>query len=135
MRNSNNLKATLAEIAAQCHNHLPLPEKPEADIVFSEPWQAQAFAMTVALHQQGVFTWAQWAQALSNEIKQDKSDDGSQYYHHWLNALEQLVLTKNLAIKQELHLLEDAWQLAIENTPHGQPLEINVQHALSQHNN
>ena len=28
--------------------------------VFAEPWQAQAFAMTLALHQNGLFTWVEW---------------------------------------------------------------------------
>jgi hypothetical protein len=36
--------------------------------VFREPWEAQAFAMTVLLHQQGLFTWTEWAQALSAQI-------------------------------------------------------------------
>ena len=25
--------------------------------IFEEPWMARAFALTVELHQQGVFTW------------------------------------------------------------------------------
>ena len=37
--------------------------------VFREPWEAQAFAMALALHQRGVFTWPQWAATLSDEIK------------------------------------------------------------------
>jgi hypothetical protein len=49
--------------------------------VFREPWEAQAFAMTVLLHQRGLFTWAEWAQALGAEIARATSpqfaDDGS----------------------------------------------------------
>jgi hypothetical protein len=37
--------------------------------VFREPWEAQAFAMTLALHERGVFTWRQWAATLGEEIK------------------------------------------------------------------
>jgi len=37
--------------------------------VFREPWEAQAFAMALALHERGVFTWAQWATALAEEIR------------------------------------------------------------------
>jgi len=37
--------------------------------VFREPWEAQAFAMTLALHERGVFTWPEWAAALAAEIK------------------------------------------------------------------
>lgn len=47
--------------------------------VFAEPWQAQAFAMAVQLHQQGAFTWTEWAAALSDELK-GAEDDGSHYY-------------------------------------------------------
>src|SRR5471030_1895638 len=37
--------------------------------VFREPWEAQAFAMALALHARGVFTWTEWAQMLGKEIK------------------------------------------------------------------
>jgi nitrile hydratase beta subunit-like protein len=37
--------------------------------VFREPWEAQAFAMALALHEWGVFTWPEWATTLANEIK------------------------------------------------------------------
>jgi nitrile hydratase accessory protein len=63
--------------------------------VFSEPWEARAFAMTLALHERGVFTWAQWAAALSRQIDHARAagdaDLGDTYYQHWLRALESLV--------------------------------------------
>ena len=34
--------------------------------VFREPWEAQAFAMALALHGRGLFTWNEWAAALAN---------------------------------------------------------------------
>src|SRR5439155_20316164 len=37
--------------------------------VFREPWEAQAFAMTVALYRRGLFAWTEWAAALAEEIK------------------------------------------------------------------
>ncbi len=37
--------------------------------VFREPWEAQAFALDVALHERGLFTWPEWAAALVAEIK------------------------------------------------------------------
>src|SRR6185437_4819675 len=37
--------------------------------VFREPWQAEPFAMTLALHERGVFSWGEWAAALAAEIK------------------------------------------------------------------
>ncbi len=63
--------------------------------VFREPWEAQAFAMALALHARGVFTWNEWAQTLSQEIKRAQAagdpDTGETYYHHWLATLERLV--------------------------------------------
>jgi nitrile hydratase accessory protein len=37
--------------------------------VFCEPWEAQAFALAVALQERGVFSKAEWAAALGEEIK------------------------------------------------------------------
>ena len=66
--------------------------------VFNEPWEARAFAMTLALHERGIFTWPQWAEALSRQIAEARAagdaDLGDTYYQHWLRALESLV--KNL---------------------------------------
>ena len=36
--------------------------------VFAEPWMAQAFAMVLTLHQRGLFSWPEWAEALSAAI-------------------------------------------------------------------
>src|SRR4029077_20468608 len=68
--------------------------------VFAEPWEAQAFALAVQLSGQGHFTWTEWAATLANELKvaanRGEPDDGSQYYYHWLTALERLVTGKGL---------------------------------------
>jgi nitrile hydratase accessory protein len=63
--------------------------------IFNAPWEAKAFAMAVALHERGLFTWPQWAEALSRQIKiaqaAGDADLGDTYYQHWLLALESLV--------------------------------------------
>ena len=70
--------------------------------VFSEPWQAEAFAMVVALADRGVFTWAEWADALSAEVhRPDAAPDGHDYYHHWMRALETLLASKGVARKAD----------------------------------
>ena len=96
--------------------------------VFSAPWQAQAFALTLALHERGVFTWPQWAQALSKAIARAQDggdpDHGDTYYTHWLDALETLVTAQGLARQEQLHALEHAWADAAERTPHGQPIVL-----------
>ena len=96
--------------------------------VFSAPWQAQAFAMTLALHERGLFSWTEWAQALSQAIARAQAagdpDLGDTYYRHWLDALETLLLAKGLAHADTLHALEHAWEDAAERTPHGQTIEL-----------
>lgn len=96
--------------------------------VFREPWEAQAFAMAVALHERGSFTWTEWAAALADEIKAAQAagdpDTGETYYRHWLAALEKLVASKALASKGELATRRDQWDRAARATPHGQPIEL-----------
>ena len=88
--------------------------------VFNEPWQAQAFAMVVKLHEQGAFTWSEWAETLGAEIK---SSDAP-YYEHWLSALEKIVEAKGLMSHSERLNRVDAWDRAAHATPHGQPIEL-----------
>lgn len=96
--------------------------------VFAEPWQAQAFAMVLKLHQQGFFTWPEWADTLSAEIKKAQGagdlDRGDTYYRHWLAALESLVISKNLTDDGELASRRAAWQRAAHATPHGQAIVL-----------
>lgn len=96
--------------------------------VFREPWEAQAFAMVVALHGAGVFTWSEWADVLSGTIKAAQSagdpDLGDTYYHHWLRALESIVGEKNLVMSQALELRKEEWRKAAARTPHGQPIML-----------
>jgi nitrile hydratase accessory protein len=91
--------------------------------VFDQPWQAEAFAMTVALHQRGLFTWTEWAAALSVEVKAPGvANDGSDYYACWLRALEHLISTKGIADQGQVDGLTAAWQRAALATPHGKPI-------------
>lgn len=96
--------------------------------VFREPWEAQAFAMTLALYERGLFTWPEWATALATEIKRAQGagdpDTGETYYTHWLAALERLVADKGVASMETLHRTRDAWDHACDRTPHGQPIEL-----------
>jgi nitrile hydratase accessory protein len=99
-----------------------------ADPVFREPWQAQAFAMTLALYQRGLFTWTEWAEALAARIaaarRAGDADLGDTYYRHWLAALEALVAAKGASSSDELQRYQRAWDHAAGRTPHGQPIEL-----------
>jgi nitrile hydratase accessory protein len=96
--------------------------------VFREPWEAQAFAMALTLHDRGVFTWSEWAAALAAEIKRAQAagdpDTGETYYRHWLATLEGLVATKGVSTRETLHRYRDAWDHAADRTPHGQPIVL-----------
>jgi len=96
--------------------------------VFREPWEAQAFALAVALHERGLFTWPQWADTIGDEIKRAQlagdPDTGQTYYRHWLAALERIVMAKQVTDPITLARYRDAWDRAAERTPHGQPIEL-----------
>jgi nitrile hydratase accessory protein len=96
--------------------------------VFREPWEAQAFAMALALHGRGLFTWTEWAATIADEIKRAQAagdpDTGETYYQHWLATLERLVKEKGIATGDALHRYRDAWDRAADRTPHGQPIEL-----------
>ena len=96
--------------------------------VFREPWEAQAFAMALALQRRGVFTWSEWAAALGEEIKRAQAagdpDTGETYYRHWLATLERLVGEKGIASAETLDRYRDAWDRAAGRTPHGEPIVL-----------
>ena len=107
-----------------------LPEIPRDDDgpVFREPWEAQAFAMTLHLYRQGLFTWPEWAAVLTDEIKRAQAagdpDRGDTYYRHWLCALERIVAEKGVTDAATLTRYRTAWRRAADRTPHGQPIEL-----------
>lgn len=76
---------------------LPGLPRDDAGPVFAEPWQAQAFALVVALHALGVFSWKDWTLRLAAELEAHAPDDGRHYYECWLRALERLVRELGIA--------------------------------------
>ncbi|MEA2882646.1 MAG: hypothetical protein QOH32_1902 [Bradyrhizobium sp.] len=96
--------------------------------VFREPWEAQAFAMALALHARGLFSWSEWAASLADEISRAQAagdpDTGETYYRHWLASLEKLIAAKGVTTADTLHRYRDAWDHAADRTPHGQPIEL-----------
>ena len=96
--------------------------------VFREPWEAQAFAMALALYDRGLFAWPEWAAILGDEIKKAQAagdpDTGETYYQHWLNALERMVAEKGVTDAVTLRRYRDAWDHAADRTPHGTPIVL-----------
>lgn len=105
----------------------PLLPCDKAGPVFVEPWQAQAFAITVQLSAEGHFTWPEWTTALSEQLQmavdRGEPDNGSRYFEYWLAALEYLVTEKRLTDQTALNVRKEAWINAYRRTPHGQPVE------------
>ncbi|WP_319444991.1 MULTISPECIES: nitrile hydratase accessory protein [unclassified Mycobacterium] len=95
---------------------------------FSAPWEARAFAMVRALQNAELVTPGEWATALGAAIRcaQATGDpvDGSTYYEHWLAALEQLVVQKDLTTDDAMSRYRAAWADAASRTPHGKPIEL-----------
>ena len=114
-------------MSAQIESLPSLPRDAEGPVC-REPWEAQAFAMAVALHRGGLFTWVEWAHALSQEIAAAQAagdaDLGDTYYSHWLRALERLVAAKGASSTEELERYRRAWDSAADRTPHGKPIEL-----------
>jgi nitrile hydratase accessory protein len=96
--------------------------------VFREPWEAAVFAMVLTLHERGLFSWREWADALAAQIAAAQAagdaDHGDTYYHHWLAALEVLVAAKGAGSAEELARTAHAWDHAADRTPHGQAIEL-----------
>jgi nitrile hydratase accessory protein len=99
--------------------------------VFREPWEAQAFAMAVALQARGLFSWKEWAAALGEEIKRAQEagdpDTGETYYRHWLKTLERMVAEKGVTDPATIARYHDAWDRAADRTPHGTPIELRAE--------
>jgi nitrile hydratase accessory protein len=117
-----------AAVARRATEAVPSIPRDAQGPVFREPWEAQAFAMALALHDRGLFTWSEWAATLGDEIKRAQAagdpDTGETYYRHWLNALERMVAAKGLADMQMLARYRHAWHHAAGRTAHGTPIEL-----------
>ncbi len=114
--------------AARATAAVPGIPRDDAGPVFREPWEAQAFAMALALHGRGLFSWTEWAAALADQIKRAQAagdpDTGETYYRHWLAALERIVAEKGVTDATTLQRYVHAWDHAADRTPHGMPIEL-----------
>jgi nitrile hydratase accessory protein len=99
--------------------------------VFRAPWEAQAFAMALALHEKGLFDWGEWASMLGETIKAAQAagdpDTGDTYYSHWLATLERMLAEKDVSTEADLTACRHAWEHAAARTPHGQPIELRTE--------
>ncbi len=92
--------------------------------IFNEAWEAQAFAMVLALHEAKLFSWSEWTAALAREIAAgpQAGDADDSYYRRWLAALERMVVEQGATSRQMLEARRAAWARAAEATPHGEAI-------------
>lgn len=95
---------------------------------FSEPWQAQVFAVTVHLNEAGHFTWPDWAARFSETLKRHglhkELDGGEDYFNAWLETLETFLQDLGLSEAAEVARVKRDWERAYLSTPHGQPVTL-----------
>ena len=118
------------EAAGTALNAVPSIPRRRGEPVFPAPWAAAAFAMTLALHEQGLFTWPDWAERLGATIADNVAGDPTEaeaYWRCWLVALEKMIPAAGLAAGDDLQHLQAAWRAAAETTPHGEPIVLSEQ--------
>lgn len=105
-----------------------LDQIPTPETIFEEPWQAEAFATTLHLSQQGAFTWSQWvgtfAKRIAAEPRRAGEDVPTAYYRQWLGALESLVEDTFEMPLATVEIRQEQWRRAYLETPHGQPVTL-----------
>ncbi|MEF2551640.1 nitrile hydratase accessory protein [Aurantimonas sp. A2-1-M11] len=105
-----------------------LPRDEAGEPVFFEPWQAKAFAMTVALNERGILAWPDWAAALGRACaalpagQTTPQAAADAYFTAWLAALEEVLATSGLVTAAAVDAAQTVWHRAAEATPHGTPI-------------
>ena len=108
---------------------LPFTNKIEDDVVFQNPWHSQLFAITVQLSETGNFTWKEFVKFFGKSLNESRLelnslDGNDDYFKCWLNALEEIIISKKLGNSNILSLLKKDLANAYLSTPHGKPVKI-----------
>lgn len=78
-----------------------LPRK-SGELVFHHDWERRAFALAIALCEQGHYEWDEFREhliasiAASGETPESPDPDAPGYYEHWLASLERTLAAKGL---------------------------------------
>ena len=95
---------------------------------FDEPWHAELFAVTVHLSELNLFSWAEWTDAIGEQISKVKLirpiDGSNDYYNVWLHALIELISAKGITDAEAILELRNRWADAYRNTTHGKPVKL-----------
>lgn len=91
---------------------------------FAEPWEAQVFALVVALQERGLFTPGEWASTLGRTIRPDGAPEEAADYRRWLATLEILLAERGIADAPSVEARSLAFLRAAAATPHGEPIVL-----------
>lgn len=75
--------------------------------VFSQLWEARAFAIVVCLSEGGYFSWPEWVDALSRHVAQASRIEAEggrarSDYEQWVDAAEELLVARGLTSLEQL---------------------------------
>ena len=77
------------------------PPRDNGELVFAAPWQGRAFAVTVALHEDGRFAWDDFRDELIGELAGAADADPDTYWGAWLRAIETVLARHRLVSPAE----------------------------------
>ncbi len=101
------------------------PLQPPAP-AFEQPWHAQALALADSMVRAGLFSAADWAEALGAAlaVAEGRGDPDTQetYYLCVIEALERLTARATPIDSATLAKRKAAWERAYRATPHGKPV-------------
>jgi nitrile hydratase accessory protein len=93
---------SVERVVAAMEGGTALPRK-NGELVFEEPWQGRVFGMAVALHEQELYAWEEFRQALIAQIAAAEARGGPfVYYEVWLATFEELLSRKGVITQEEL---------------------------------
>lgn len=111
--------------------HRPQPLKTLDGLpVFEQEWQAQILAMADTLILNKSIEPTSWSENFGAGLEQahaaGQPDDLRTYYKVALDTLEMLLTAQGDVTEVELSNKRQAWKQAYLNTPHGEPVRIQV---------
>lgn len=102
--------AAVARLLGRLDETAAVPRR-NGELVFEEPWQGRAFAMTVALHEAGLFAWEEFRCELIARIAEAQAAGGAfDYYEAWLAAFERVLAANAVLAPEEIEELTYAFE-------------------------
>jgi nitrile hydratase accessory protein len=95
-------------------NVLKLPRE-NGEMIFHNPWESRVFAMAVLLFEKGGYSWKVFQEEFAEMIGEAESQKPdkefvSDYYHHWMQALEKVLLKKEMLTQEQLQTRSDEFE-------------------------